>query len=104
MRSLAAAVLAFVFAVALAGSEHVVAQKNLAFAPKSLKVKAGDTIRFTNDDPVPHNVISLSKDNPFDLGVLQKGQAKSVALNNPGVVDVECSIHPGMKLKVEVEK
>ena len=90
-------------ALALAGSEHVVSQKNVAFSQKSLKVKAGDSVRFTNDDPVPHNVISVSAANPFDLGVFKKGESKSVVLGKPGPVDVECSIHPGMKMRIDVE-
>jgi plastocyanin len=96
-------VLLGVAAVALAGSEHVVSQKNIAFSQKSLKVKAGDSVRFVNDDPVPHNVISVSAANPFDLGVFKKGEAKSVTLAKPGPVDVECSIHPGMKMRIDVE-
>ena len=91
-----------VTAAALA-AEHTVAQKNIAFSQKTLKVKAGDTVRFTNDDPVPHNVISVSAANPFDLGVFKKGESKSVVLANPGPVDVECSIHPGMKMRIDVE-
>jgi len=89
-------------AIALA-AEHTVVQKDLAFSQKTLKVKAGDLIRFTNDDPVPHNVISVSASNPFDLGVFRKGESKSVTLSKPGPVDVECSIHPGMKMRIDVE-
>jgi plastocyanin len=85
-------------ALSLAG-----AQKNIAFSQKALKIKAGDSVRFTNDDPVPHNVISVSPSNPFDLGVFKKGESKSVVLGKPGPVDVECSIHPGMKMRIDVE-
>ena len=104
MKFLVAVALIVGSALAIAGSEHVVLQKNIAFAPKALKVKAGDSIRFTNEDPVPHNVFSLSKENAFDLGVFEKGASKKVVLEKPGIVDVECSIHPAMKLRIEVEK
>ena len=103
MRPVAIAVLGVASTLALAGSEHVVLQKNIAFSQKVLKVKAGDSIRFTNDDPVPHNVISISPSNPFDLGVFKKGESKSVVLAKPGPVDVECSIHPAMKMRIDVE-
>jgi plastocyanin len=90
-------------AAAALAAEHTVAQKNIAFSQRTLKVKAGDSVRFTNDDPVPHNVISVSPSNPFDLGVFRKGESKSVVLGKPGAVDVECSIHPGMKMRIDVE-
>jgi plastocyanin len=103
MRTAAMSVLVVASTLALAGSEHAVSQKNVAFSQKELKVKAGDSVRFTNDDPVPHNVISISPSNPFDLGVFKKGESKSVVLAKPGPVDVECSIHPGMKMRIDVE-
>jgi plastocyanin len=103
MRFFVALTLLVASLLALAGSEHVVGQKNVAFSQKLLKVKAGDSVRFTNDDPVPHNVVSVSPSNPFDLGAFKKGESKSVVLGKPGPVDVECSIHPGMKMRIDVE-
>jgi plastocyanin len=103
MRSFLALSLLAASALVLAGAEHVVGQKNIAFSQKLLKAKAGDSVRFTNDDPVPHNVVSVSPSNPFDLGVFRKGESKSVVLGKPGPVDVECSIHPGMKMRIDVE-
>jgi len=103
MRSTVALVLLAASALAAAGSEHRVSQKNVAFSQKTLKVKAGDSVRFTNEDPVPHNVVSVSSANAFDLGVFRKGESKNVVLGKPGAVDVECSIHPGMKMRIDVE-
>lgn len=87
---------------ALAGQEHVVSQKNKAFSVKKLTVKVGDSIRFVNDDNFAHNVFSLSAAKSFDLGSFGNGGAKSVTFDKPGKVEVECAVHPDMRLDVEV--
>ncbi len=86
-----------------AGTQEV-AQKNKAFSVSKLKVKVGDTVNFKNEDPFFHNVFSLSDPKTFDLGSYPQGQAKPVTFDKPGTVEVECSIHPEMKMIIEVEK
>jgi plastocyanin len=88
--------------------EHTVAQNNKTFMLKGAKVeklsiKVGDSISFKNEDPFFHNIFSLSDLKTFDLGSYPQGQAKSVVFDKPGVVEVECAIHPSMQLKVEVK-
>ena len=100
----AVAVAALLTAGQACAAEHVVSQKNRAFAPKKLVVKAGDSVKFTNDDPFAHNVFSLSDVKSFDLGSYGQGQAKSVLFDKPGMVEVECAVHPDMKLVIEVQK
>jgi plastocyanin len=97
--------LAACLAAAQAGAtEHVVSQKNRSFAPAKLVVKPGDTVKFSNDDPFAHNVFSLSEVKSFDLGSYGQGQAKSVVFEQAGTVEVECAVHPDMKLLIEVRK
>jgi len=79
-------------------------RKSKAFSQKSLKVKVGDNVSFRNDDPFHHNIFSLSDVKSFDLGSYAQGQSKKVAFDKPGTVEVECSIHPEMKMVVEVAK
>jgi plastocyanin len=103
---LPAAAIAFIFATSLpaqAGQEHVVAQKNKAFSVKKLTLKVGDSIKFVNDDNFAHNVFSLSAPKSFDLGSFGNGGAKSVTFDKPGKVEVECAVHPDMRLDVEVQ-
>ena len=83
--------------------EHTVGQKDKAFSTDKLTIKAGDTVNFENQDPFFHNVFSLSDAATFDLGSYPKGESKSVTFDNPGTVDVECAIHPSMKLTIEVQ-
>ena len=69
-----------------------------------LAVKVGDTVSFRNDDPFFHNVYSSSPAKAFDLGSYPQGQARKVTFDQEGSVDVECAIHPEMKLRVEVSR
>jgi plastocyanin len=85
-------------------AEHVVNQKGKAFTLKRLVVQAGDSVKFVNDDPFNHNVFSLSDVKSFDLGSYGQGLAKSVLMDQAGAVEVECAVHPDMKLVIEVRK
>ena len=106
MRTLPPAVLAFALALASGqtfAAEHVVSQKGKAFSVKKLTVQAGDTVKFVNDDPFAHNVFSLSDVKSFDLGSYAQGLSKSVLMDKSGIVEVECAVHPDMKMAVEVK-
>ncbi len=88
--------------------DFTVEQKGKLFAYKgakveSLKIKRGDVIQFKNMDPYFHNVFSLSDAKMFDLGSYPRGQSRSVAFDKSGKVEVECAIHPQMKMTVEVK-
>ena len=86
---------------------YVVDQQNKSFVKggtkiEKLQIKSGDTIRFKNEDPFFHNIFSLSDLKTFDLGSFPKGEFKEVIFNKPGVVEVECAIHPEMYMEVTV--
>lgn len=102
--NLLATLLALAIAPGAHAGEHVVTQKNKSFSVTRLAVKTGDTVRFTNDDPFNHNIFSLSEAKSFDLGSYGHGLSKTVVLDKPGMVEVECAVHPDMKLMVEVRK
>lgn len=88
----------------LHAKEFEVLQKDKKFSQTKLSVKVGDSISFKNVDPFTHNIFSLSDTKTFDLGSYPQGQSKSVVFDKPGTVEVECAIHPDMKLVVEVKK
>jgi plastocyanin len=88
--------------LAAAANEHVVAQKGKAFSTAAITVKAGDRIVFRNEDPFVHNVFSLADAMSFDLGTYPQGQAKAQVFAKPGKFEIECAIHPEMKLLVTV--
>jgi plastocyanin len=85
-------------------ADHLVTQSGKAFSVAAVKAKVGDTISFRNEDPFVHNIFSLSEVQSFDLGTFAKGEARQVKLGQPGKIEVECAVHPEMRLVVEVAK
>ncbi len=86
----------------LSAKEIEIGQKNKQFSESKVTIKKGDTIKFTNEDPFFHNIFSLSEIQFFDLGSYPKGEFKTVEFPTVGTVEVECAIHPDMKMTVEV--
>ena len=66
------------------------------FEPHVLPVTRGTSITFPNDDPIYHNVFSLSRARTFDLGRYPQGESKTVRFGSTGVVQVFCHIHADM--------
>jgi len=71
-------------------------QKNKTFQPRVLAVPLGSTVDFPNNDPIHHNVFSLSGSQPFDLGLYRAGDSRSRTFTAPGMYRVFCNIHPQM--------
>src|SRR5947209_14054492 len=44
--------------------------------PHVLAIPVGSTIEFPNDDPISHNLFSLSSNNTFDLGLYRRASGK----------------------------
>ncbi len=88
---------------ARAAEEHVVSQKNKSFSVKKLSVKAGDSVKFVNEDNFAHNVFSLSAAKSFDLGSFGNGGSKTIVFDKAGKIEVECAVHPDMRLDIEVK-
>jgi plastocyanin len=101
---LSAALVALLLTAQVHAAEHVVNQKGRAFSVKKLQVHQGDSIKFVIEDPFAHNVFSLSDIKSFDLGSHGQGTSRSVVMDKAGIVEVECAVHPDMKMVVEVRK
>lgn len=71
-------------------------QKEETFVPHVLAIVAGTVVDFPNNDETYHNVFSLSKPKPFDLGRYAAGHSKAVRFDRPGIVRVFCDIHAHM--------
>jgi len=66
------------------------------FEPLVLAVPRGSTVRFPNEDPILHNVFSVSPGNAFDLGLYSRGEGELRSFTEPGVVRVFCNVHHSM--------
>ena len=81
-----------------------VTMKNLAFLPKTIHAKVGDTIRFTNQDTPPHNVTWVSGPRFTSSPTLDTGAGFTLKLTQPGTIQYFCSIHPFMKASILVTR
>lgn len=73
--------------------------ENFAFSPRSMAVKKGATITWTNNDSAPHGIKSTG----FNSETLNKGQSFSFTFNEAGTFNYSCSIHPAMTGEIIVE-
>jgi plastocyanin len=87
-----------------AAADHVITQKGKVFSESEVTVKAGESLVFTNDDSVAHNILSTTPGNEFNLGAQEPGTSTPVVFKAAGDVKVMCAIHPRMQLMVKVEK
>ena len=71
------------------------------FKPGTIRVKAGDTIEWTNDGAVAHTVTATDGAN-FDSGTLEPGKTFSFAADKPGTIHYVCNFHAGMQGTIEV--
>lgn len=85
-----------------AGPGPKVVMKGKAFSPRVAVVPVGGTVEFPNDDPIFHNVFSVSGENRFDLQLYKRPKTGSQTFQHPGLVRVYCNIHPQMSAVVLV--
>ena len=64
------------------------------FEPATMTVAAGTTIRWFNDDALPHTVTAA--DSSWDSGNLAPGGAFERRFDSPGTYAYLCRYHPGM--------
>lgn len=77
----------------------------ISIEPDTLKVKVGSTIKWTNEDPVEHNVTSASGPLKFASKNFGEGGTFEIKVNKPGVIHYRCTLHPAtMNGTIEVVK
>ena len=81
-----------------------VAIKNFAFSPTTLKVTAGTTVTWTNQDTDAHTVTSAGSGGPLHSPALATHATYSYRFTEPGTYAYLCTIHPFMTAKVEVTR
>ena len=65
---------------------------NFSFNPATLTINKGDTVTWTNNDSVPHQIAGA----PLQGQVMSKGQTYSFTFNTTGTFNYHCAIHPSM--------
>ncbi len=70
------------------------------FEPPTLTIRVGDTVRWFNDDALPHTVSAT--DSSWDSGNLAPGQTFEHRFDVAGRYPYLCRYHPGMTGTIEV--
>ncbi|MCK0197912.1 amicyanin [Ancylobacter sp. 6x-1] len=78
----------------------------MKFQTPEVKIKVGETVTWTNTEPLPHNV-HFKAGGPVEKDVegpmLRANQTYSLKFNAPGTYNYICTPHPFMTGKVIVE-
>jgi hypothetical protein len=77
-------------------------QRHETFLPHVVAITRGSSVDFPNDDPIFHNVFSLSGAASFNLGRYPQGQSKAWKFTKAGIVKVFCDIHSHMSATIMV--
>jgi len=84
------------------GPNPSIVMKGKSFTPRVTAVPVGGTVEFPNEDPIFHNVFSVSGENRFDLPLYKRPKSGAQTFQHPGLVRVYCNIHPQMSAVVLV--
>jgi plastocyanin len=78
--------------------------KNFAFQPKTLTVKSGTTVTWTNDDSTPHTVQFADKSIPTSPDLSDAGGQRTYShtFTAPGTYPYICGIHTFMTGTIKV--
>jgi plastocyanin len=79
----------------------VVHMKNFAYAPDSVTIRPGQSVRFVQGDDMPHTV--TANDKSFDSGDLDKGKSWTHVFAKEGTYTYTCAYHTFMKGTVVVK-
>jgi plastocyanin len=100
----AAASTLLLLGVSVRAATTTVEQSGQQFSEKSLSLAVGDGITFANHDDVTHNINVINDDDDAaDLGLQKPGENLTYKFDKAGRFKVRCSIHPSMKMSVNVK-
>ena len=100
----AAAASLLVVAATVHATTTTIEQSGQQFSEKSATLATGDSITFANHDDVTHNINVINDDDDAtDLGLQKPGENLTFKFDKAGRFKVRCSIHPSMKMTVNVK-
>jgi plastocyanin len=76
-----------------------IAISNVAFPPKKVTARVGDTVEWTNKDFVAHT--ATARDGTWDVN-LPPGKSGSTVMKKAGKIQYYCRYHPTMKGEIDV--
>jgi YVTN family beta-propeller protein len=88
-------------AVLTRNAASTAAMNKFAFVPATLTISVGQSVSWTNADPIDHT--TTSDTGVWDSGRLGNGETFSTTFSQPGTYSYHCSVHPFMRGTVVVE-
>jgi plastocyanin len=88
---------------AISGDEqrtHIVTITNFQFVPAEITVKVGDTIKWINQDFIPHT--ATADDKSWDSKLIGSGEEWELIVERNMFTSYFCTFHPGMKAKIQI--
>jgi plastocyanin len=79
---------------------HTVIQSGRAFHPAEVSINRGEALTFTNNDEFIHQIFVSGL---FDSDEKSPGENLTESFTQSGTFEVQCHIHPKMKLVVHVK-
>ena len=90
--------------VTVRAASVTIEQSGQQFSEKLAALSSGDSITFANHDDVTHNINVINDDDDAtDLGLQKPGENLTFKFDKAGRFKVRCSIHPSMKMVVNVK-
>lgn len=80
-----------------------ISQKRRKYAPVAVTIKPGDILRVVNDDIFLHHAFVDNDDMKYDSGSMEEGEKRDIKFPTRGEFQLQCAIHPRMRLTVTVE-
>lgn len=85
---------------AMAATKHKISILGMRYRPAELTIKAGDSVRWSNDDDMPHT--ATDRNGNWDTGTMGGGRSKTVTFAKPGTYDYFCTFHTNMSGRIIV--
>lgn len=79
-----------------------VVMKGIRFMPGDITVSVGDTVTWTNEDPVDHDVVDEAG-GKFKSELFSEGETFEYTAEEAGAIEYVCTVHPGMGGTITVE-
>ncbi len=89
------------FAPPAASAEIVIKIDNFVFKPDNVAIKVGDTVKWENNDDIPHSVVS-SPVGAFKSKAMDTEETFTFMFGKAGEFAYFCGLHPHMKAKIIV--
>ncbi len=85
-------------------ADHVVTIRDSMFMPETLRIKAGDTVRWENHEKRTSHSVLFKEPTSFESERMFPGEHYSQRFDKPGRVVYSCGPHPEMRGIIDISE